>query len=63
MGEVAFLFDGLFGQDVTFERMFAFDLPRPGQREALLGTGICLHLGHFFELFCVEMECEDRGKV
>ena len=46
MGQSPFLFGGLFGQDVAFERVLAFDFARPGQLEPLFGGGVGFYFRH-----------------
>jgi len=45
--EVSLLLFGLFGQNVTFVRMFPFDFSCSGKGKPLFGTGISLHFWHF----------------
>ena len=46
-GEVAFLFFGLFGQDVALVGVFTLDLSGSGEGESFLCTGVCFHFRHF----------------
>jgi hypothetical protein len=46
LGEVAFAFLGLFGEDVPFEGLLVGDLTGAGYFEPFLGTGVRFYLGH-----------------
>jgi hypothetical protein len=44
--QMAFIFGGLLGQDVTFEGLAAFNGSTWTDTEALLGAALGLHFGH-----------------
>ena len=47
MRQVTLLLFRFFGQNVTLERVFAFQFTCSGKRKALFGTGISFYFWHF----------------
>ena len=47
MRQVTLLLFRFLGQNVTLERVFAFQFTCSGKRKALFGTGIRLYFWHF----------------
>ena len=47
MVKISLLLLGLLGEDVAVVSVMSLDLTRSGQRESLLGAGICLNFWHF----------------
>ena len=43
----AFALLGFLGKNVAFKRFLVCDLPRAGDLEPFLGTGVCFNLGHY----------------
>jgi hypothetical protein len=46
MRKIALTFCGLFGKDVTLERVLALDFATSSDGESLLCTGFCFHFRH-----------------
>ena len=46
MGQIAFLFGGLLGEDMAFESVFSLNLTRTGESEAFLRSRDGFHFRH-----------------
>jgi hypothetical protein len=55
VNQVALLLLGLLGQNVAVVSVISLNLTRTGERESLLGAGLCLYFWHCFKFLIFKL--------